>query len=238
MGKRLQIWHPVINISSAQGYFVRLIVPRGTNKEKTRKSSSICRILFSCQSSSLPTLVSDWLTHSWFITQSDRPLPDFPHETSQLLRTNKQPFQDFHNRSSWLPRSLGSWWSRWTGQDRQNWHLNLIFQVTCVTSCDWQLSQFLRCLKYYFQCNQRINHHYWLHPKIHKVQIWKFFKYFLNNPALHSMSVVGLSYIFIFSWLAMYYFAICTFFHMITCSWIPYTIEHITIGENPAKWKG
>ena len=29
------------------------------------------------------------------------------------------------------------------GQDRtgQNWHLNLIFQVTC----DWQLSQFLRC---------------------------------------------------------------------------------------------
>ena len=26
------------------------------------------------------------------------------------------------------------------GQDRQNWHLNLTFQVTCV----WQLSQFLR----------------------------------------------------------------------------------------------
>ena len=157
----------------------------------------------------------------------------------------------------WLAQILGFWLNRlrfWINdiqdrqkrqnrQNRQNrkdrqiwhyWHLKLTFQVTC----DWQLSQFLRCLKYYFQCNQRINHHYWLHPKIHKVQIWKFFKYFLNNPALHSMSVVGLSYIFIFSWLAMYYFAICTFFHMITCSWIPYTIEHITIGENPAKWKG
>ena len=28
-----------------------------------------------------------------------------------------------------------------TGQDRTIWHLNLNFQVTC----DWQLSQFLRC---------------------------------------------------------------------------------------------
>ena len=28
-----------------------------------------------------------------------------------------------------------------TGQDRQNWHLNLTFQVTW----DWKLSQFLRC---------------------------------------------------------------------------------------------
>ena len=29
-------------------------------------------------------------------------------------------------------------------QDRQIWHLNLTFQVTC----DWQLSQILRCLNY------------------------------------------------------------------------------------------
>ena len=31
-----------------------------------------------------------------FSISNEPPLPDFPHETSQVLRTNKQPFQDFH----------------------------------------------------------------------------------------------------------------------------------------------
>ena len=114
----------VANMAPRHKYFLctRLLCqtyrPAGDKQGKNTKKFINLQNSFSCQSSSIPTLVSDWLTHSWFITQSDRPLPDFPHETSQLLRTNKQPFQDFHNRSSWLPRSLGSWWSRWTGQDR------------------------------------------------------------------------------------------------------------------------
>ena len=33
---------------------------------------------------------------SHFRISNDPPLPDFPHETSQVLRTNEQPFQDFH----------------------------------------------------------------------------------------------------------------------------------------------
>ena len=44
--KSLQIFHPAINISSAQGYFVRLIVPRGTNKEKNTKKVIILQNSF------------------------------------------------------------------------------------------------------------------------------------------------------------------------------------------------
>ena len=48
---------------------------------------------FSCPCSSIPTLVSEWVTAWVTIHHSERstneqPLPDFPHETSQVLKTN------------------------------------------------------------------------------------------------------------------------------------------------------
>ena len=47
-------------------------------------------IVFSPPSSSIPTLVSNWVTYDYQYERStnERPLSDFPHETSQVFRTN------------------------------------------------------------------------------------------------------------------------------------------------------
>ena len=121
MGKRLQIWHPVINISSAQGYFVRLIVPRGTNKEKTRKSSSICRILLAARAALyLPLWVTDWLTHDsslraidHFLTFLTKPL-NYWEQISSHFRISTTGYHGCHGH--WGHGGHGG--QDRTGQDR------------------------------------------------------------------------------------------------------------------------
>ena len=77
--------------------------------------------VFSCPSSYILTYgtdsVSEWLGNDYQFGRStnDWPLPDFPHETSQVLRTNYQPFQDFQWAAiTWLSsRNLWSLENKW-----------------------------------------------------------------------------------------------------------------------------